>query len=355
MGKYELLQRHLGQIDTDVRITMTFEEVAQWVPGGLPSTAFRNPRWWANEPSSSQVHAEAWVRTGWLVEAVDLDDGTVTFERTIERTIDGAADQTVVLDRTGLSAPGANGSSTYELLPGLEVNGHSNGTPPSIAPTSIRAMEQLVGLLGGGRVSGLLSEVATELYGADAEAAGGVATSAGFTPKLLSEAFTLRSHLGQLNDLIHAAAMTMALPHILEPNEVVAQPPWLAANGDRAHTFDLETNRRVADFKLAVWTGKDAARKRALFQGLVHLAALPADQRPELYVAGAAPLDFLRGSGSNAAWALNRGPESTKSLYLVRFQDLGMSIRDFTAGPAAHVKLTDLSDVLPPMQTALSA
>ncbi len=216
-------------------------------------------------------------------------------------------------------------------------------------------MEQLVGLLGGGRVSGLLEEVATELYGADADAAGGVASSAGFTPKLLAEAFTLRRHLGRLNDLIHGAAMTMALPHILEPNEVVAHPPWLAANADPVHTFDLETNRRVADFKLAVWTGKDATRKRALFQGLVHLAALPADQRPELYVAGAAPLDFLRGSGSNAAWALNRGPESTKSLYLVRFQDLGMSIRDFTAGPAAHVRLIDLGDVLPPMQTALSA
>jgi hypothetical protein len=351
MGKYELLQRHLGQIDTDVRITMTFDEVAQWVPGGLPSSAFRNPRWWANEPSSNQVHAEAWVRSGWLVEAVDLDEGTVTFERTIE----GLADRTISLDRSELSTAGANGSSTYELLPGLEVNGHSNGTPPGIAPTSIRAMEQLAGLLGGGRVSGLLREVAAELYGADADAADGVAASAGFTPKLLSEAFTLRRHLGRLNDLIHAAAMTMALPHILEPDEVVSQRPWLAANGDPAHAFDLETDRRVADFRLAVWTGKDATRKRALFQGLVHLAALPAERRPELYVAGEAPLDFLRGSRSNAAWALNRGPESTKSLYLERFEDLGMSIRDFTANLAAHVRLIDLGGVLPPMQTALSA
>jgi hypothetical protein len=297
------------------------------------------------------VHAEAWVRSGWLVEAVDLDEGTVTFERTIE----GLADRTISLDRSELSTAGANGSSTYELLPGLEVNGHSNGTPPGIAPTSIRAMEQLAGLLGGGRVSGLLREVATELYGADADAADGVAASAGFTPKLLSEAFTLRRHLGRLNDLIHAAAMTMALPHILEPDEVVSQRPWLAANGDPAHAFDLETDRRVADFRLAVWTGKDATRKRALFQGLVHLAALPAERRPELYVAGEAPLDFLRGSRSNAAWALNRGPESTKSLYLERFEDLGMSIRDFTANLAAHVRLIDLGDVLPPMQTALSA
>ena len=216
-------------------------------------------------------------------------------------------------------------------------------------------MEQLAGFLGGGRVTGLLDELAGELDGADAHAADGAAANAGFTPKLLSEAFAIRRHLGQLNDLIHAAAMTMALPQILEPDEVVAQRPCLAADGDPAYAFDLETDRRVADFRLAVWTGKDLTRKRALFQGLVHLAAQPAERRPELYVAGAAPLRFLQSSRSNAAWALNARPDTTKSLYLQQFGDLGMSIRDFVSGPAAHVKLVDLGHLLPPMQSALSA
>ena len=89
MGKYEQLQRHLGHLDSDVRIQMTFEEVAQWVPGGLPSSAFRNPRWWANEPAGSQ--AQAWIQSGWIVASVDLDGRTVTFERTLEAAASDAA------------------------------------------------------------------------------------------------------------------------------------------------------------------------------------------------------------------------------------------------------------------------
>lgn len=344
MGKYEQLQRHLGHLDSDLRIRMTFEEVAQWVPGGLPSSAFRNPRWWGNEPTANQAQAQAWIQSGWQVSGVDLDGRTVTFQRTDEAAAGDAA------RRAAYGLPGVNGN-------GPDLLGDGAAAPDSavIAPTSVRAMEQLAGFLGGDRVSGLLDELAAELDGADAEVADEAATSLGLTPKLLSEAFAVRRHLGRLNDLIHATAMTMALPQILEPDEVVAQRPHLAADSSATYAFDLETDRRVADFRLAVWTGKDLTRKHALFQGLVHLAAQPPERRPELYVAGAAPLRFLRTSRSNAAWALNRGPEATKALYRKEFGDLGMTIRDFTEGPAAHVTLVDLGRLLPPMQSALSA
>jgi hypothetical protein len=343
MGKYEQLQRHLCQVDSDVRIQMTFEEVAQWVPGGLPSTAFRNPRWWANEPASNQAHAQAWIQSGWAVSGVDLDSHTVTFERTPEAAQQEHAGYDALLPA---AATASNGSGL------LQLNGPS---VPVIGPTNVRAMEQVAGFLGDGRVTGLLNDLAGELDGADADAADGAAASAGFTPELLTEALALRRHLGRLNDLIHAAAMTMALPQLLEDDEVVAQRPWLGADSDPAHAFDLETDRRVADFNLAVWTGKDATRKRALFQGLVHLTAQPSDRRRELYVAGEAPLRFLRTSRSNAAWALNRGPAPTKSLYLERFSDLGMTIREFTEGPAAQVRLVNIGDVLPPVDTGVSA
>jgi hypothetical protein len=343
MGKYEQLQRHLGQVDSNVRIRMTFEEVAQWVPGGLPSTAFHNPRWWANEPSSNHSQAQAWIQSGWAVSGVDLDNSSVTFERTLE------AAQQEQAGHGGLLLADATASNGSGLL-------HLNGpSVPVIAPTNVRAMEQVAGFLGDGRVTGLLNDLAGELDGADADAADGTATNAGFTPKLLTEALALRGHFGRLNDLIHAAAMTMALPQLLEDDEVVAQRPWLAADRDPAHAFDLETDRRVADFNLAVWTGKDAPRKRALFQGLVHLTAQPSDRRRELYVAGEAPLRFLRSSRSSVAWALNRGPAATKSLYLERFSDLGMTIREFTEGPAAQVRLVNIGDVLPPANTGRSA
>ena len=43
---------------------------------------------------------------------------------------------------------------------------------------------------------------------------------------------------------------------MLEPGERLANRPSLAAGNDPSRTFDLETDRRVAEFKLAIWNGR---------------------------------------------------------------------------------------------------
>jgi len=70
-----------------------------------------------------------------------------------------------------------------------------------------------------------------------------------------------------------------------------------------------------------------------VFKDLVHLAADESGRRSELSVVGHAPIDFLRRSRSNAAWALDRFP-STRRLFIERFGPLEIRIADFTAGPA---------------------
>lgn len=52
---------------------------------------------------------------------------------------------------------------------------------------------------------------------------------------------------------------------------------------------------------------------------------------------------------------MNRGADSTRALFLERFGDLDMPVRDFTAGAAAQVRLIDLADVLPEVRAALEA
>jgi hypothetical protein len=327
MGKYEQLERHLGEIDSGVRISMTFEEMNQWVPGGLPSSAFRHTAWWANEASGTHVHAQAWMRTGWTVTSVDLTNRSVTFERVDAQTDspDGMSDQ----------SPAGNGSP-------------QDGSTPAATP-----MEGLASLLSGGWVSGLVGELESELEGANADTALAAAADAGVTPRLLSEALLVRRHLGRLNDLIHASAIALALPRILEDGESVVSRPTLETTGDRANGFDLVTDRRVADFQVGVWTGKDAIRKRMVFQDLVHLAAQHSGRRAELYVAGQAPLEFLRESRSPVSWALNFGPAPTRQLFVERFGDTNLPIHVFTRVAAAHVRLIDLTQVLPQVQTAV--
>jgi hypothetical protein len=87
-------------------------------------------------------------------------------------------------------------------------------------------------------------------------------------------------------------------------------------------------------------------RKRQTFKDLVHLAADTSGRQPELFVAGAAPGRFLQSSRSTASWALDRSP-GTRELFTERFGSLSMTIAEFTKGPAVHVRITDLSSMLP--------
>jgi hypothetical protein len=80
----------------------------------------------------------------------------------------------------------------------------------------------------------------------------------------------------------------------------------------------------------------------------VHLAAAPADgRRAELYVLGARPVRFLNKTRSTAAWALDRGSEKTRDLFVDRFGDLTIPISEFVNGQAAHVQVIDLEQRLP--------
>ena len=75
-GLAELLRRQRGE-----QIKLTFEQVANVVPGGLPPSAYRHRAWWANESNGPHVHARAWSGAGWLVVNVDFASRTVTFGR----------------------------------------------------------------------------------------------------------------------------------------------------------------------------------------------------------------------------------------------------------------------------------
>ncbi len=85
---------------------------------------------------------------------------------------------------------------------------------------------------------------------------------------------------------MHALGIALALEEPLEPGEELSRPS-LAAGNDPSRKYDLETDRRLAEFKLGRWDGaSNAGRKREVFKDLVGLAAEESDRRAELYVLG---------------------------------------------------------------------
>lgn len=205
---------------------------------------------------------------------------------------------------------------------------------------------RLLTFLASSPLTSAIRDLEQALDGSDADRAAHAVAAAGIDPELLSAAVVTRRYLGRINDLIHASAISLILPTLLDSDEVVQGRPSLAAGNDPTRPYDLQTNKRVAEFKLAHWAGADAMRKRGVFQDLVHLAADTSDRRAQLFVVGQAPIKFLRGSASTAQWALDRAT-TLRSRFEQQFGPLTMTVRQFTAGPGAHVELVDLLPLLP--------
>jgi len=168
----------------------------------------------------------------------------------------------------------------------------------------------------------------------------------GMTDELLQAALLVRRHAGRVNDLIHAATIIRALPKILEPGERIARRPSLASGNDQDRPFDLETDRRVAEFKTAQWTGGDTMRKRLLVADLVGLVLNRGERRAELYVRGRQPIDFLRTSTSTVEWMLGRSSPNLRDAYKRRFGIANLTVSEFTNGPASKVEFKDLTEII---------
>lgn len=136
------------------------------------------------------------------------------------------------------------------------------------------------------------------LVDSDADSCAAVLASESVSRELLSGAILLKRTASQINTLIHALGILLALPHILEPGELIEYLSLGAGNTGRA--FDLETTRRIAEFKFINWQGgAETIRQNALFKDFFLLAEYPIPKRKFLYVLGTEhPLRFFRSGRS---------------------------------------------------------
>jgi hypothetical protein len=216
------------------------------------------------------------------------------------------------------------------------------------------AFRTLVMFVSSEELTPRIARLEGALQGSDRAAAAAVADTSGLSSDLIGAALLVRQHAGRLNDIIHAAVITQTLPLILEDGEHVTKRPSLASGNDPGRPFDLETNRRVAEFKLAMWKGADSMRMRGVIADLVHLALADTARRAQLFVVGNVPIRFLRTSTMTVQWALGRASPTLRAAFDKRFGDDPIEIRDFTANHASSVELIDLTGLLPALSSLLA-
>ncbi|HEX8696983.1 MAG TPA: hypothetical protein VF746_31485 [Longimicrobium sp.] len=164
------------------------------------------------------------------------------------------------------------------------------------------------------------------------------------TDDAIAGAGELKRIAGQLYVAIHALGILLCLPHLLEPGETVEYVSLGAGNTGRA--FDLETDRRIAEFKFVRWRGgSESIRQNALFKDFFLLAEHPTPKRKYIYVLETErPLKFLNG-GRALRSVLKDAPLA--ATFREKYGDRYERVRDYFQPRRESVTIQDISGLLP--------
>ena len=155
------------------------------------------------------------------------------------------------------------------------------------------AMKIVEGFSSGRSLSARISRLESNLAMKDLNALDSLLVQEGVTDSIIHAAMKIKRVAGQINVIIHAAGILISLPYILEPDEKIQSLSLGAGNTGRE--FDLETNKRVAEFKFITWRGgSESIRQNTVFIDLFCLAECETTRRRCLYVVGKEqPIRFL--------------------------------------------------------------
>lgn len=166
------------------------------------------------------------------------------------------------------------------------------------------------------------------------------------TPALLHSAFAVKRLAGQINEVVHAVGILIALPNIMVPGETVLGVSLAA--GNTGQQFDLVTTHRVAEFTFITWKGgPEVIRQNKILKDFFFLAGEPTEKVKELYVLGTKlPLKFF---ASNRAFApiLNGNAKLGKRFAEIYADARFETVSDYFRVKQDTVRIQDVTPFLP--------
>jgi hypothetical protein len=131
---------------------------------------------------------------------------------------------------------------------------------------------------------------------------------------LFSAAKIIKEASSQIDEVLHASGIMMALSVWLYKNEVIEYLSLGA--GNHKERFDLETNLRIAEFKFGKWNESSAngVRRRGYFSNYVSL--LTANETRKKYFVVEDKNAFIKFMNGTASWknVLSKNPTGFKKL-----------------------------------------
>jgi hypothetical protein len=163
--------------------------------------------------------------------------------------------------------------------------------------------------------------------------------------EVLRSAVAFKRAAGQINEIVHAIGILVALPYVLLPNEHVERMSLGAGNIGRG--YDLETNLRVAEFKFIDWKGgSEAIRQNQFFKDFYLLAESSTTKQKQLFVVGTEhPLRFLRSK--RACTSIFAGHKSLWGQFQEKYGDSITRVCEYYERHRNEVEIVDLRGLMP--------
>ncbi|WP_043532068.1 hypothetical protein [Litchfieldella xinjiangensis] len=186
-----------------------------------------------------------------------------------------------------------------------------------------------------------LSEIERRLIDSDVKDLADYCATRGIDDEFMDSAIAVKQVAGEINVIIHAAGILRSLPGLLEPGEKVESLSLGAGNTGRQ--FDLETNKRIAEYKFIDWRGgSESIRQNGIFKDFFELAEHETHKKKYLYVVGTRyPLKFLQG-GRALSSVLSRYPLILSQIQKTYGASM-IKVRDYYAIKKNDVAICDVT------------
>jgi hypothetical protein len=194
-----------------------------------------------------------------------------------------------------------------------------------------------------------LSKFEQDFRRADKVAVQGLLNLFRLDSSVLQSAIAFKKSAGQINEIVHAIGILIALPRILLPDERVEAMSLGAGNTGRG--FDLETDMRVAEFKFIDWKGgAESIRQNQLFKDFYMLAEFNTIKRKQLFVVGTEhAIKFL--TGNRACTSVFSGHKTLWENFGAKYGSSIVKVCDYYEHHRHDVEIVDVRPLIPEFQT----
>lgn len=207
-----------------------------------------------------------------------------------------------------------------------------------------RAIDMLINFMNGSDLTNR-SKLESNLIGANSRYVSKIIPQEKVDKETLRAALEVKKSISQIDVVIHCLGIINVLPYILETDEKVEYLSLGAGNTGKK--FDVETDRRIAEFKFINWSGKsDTIRQNTTFKDFFELVEYNTDKRKFLYIFDKEKVVKFFNNKRALTSILSKN-EATKKHFIGLYGNKYTTVSEYYQDKRNLVEIVDLKDICP--------